>query len=62
MLVYYSNLQHNNWLGGSSAYNRTRQPYISHIADAVAALLKIVSPENAVEIWQALLSSKGSRQ
>ena len=62
MLLYYSNLQHNNWLYWSSAYNRTRQPYISHIADAAAALLKIVSPENAVEIWQALLSSKGSRQ
>ena len=58
MLVYYSNIQHNNWLDWSSAYNRTRQPYISHIADGVAALLKIVSPEIAVEIWQALLSSK----
>ena len=58
MLVYYSNLQHNNWLDCSSAYNRTRQRYISHIANAVAALLKIVSRENVVEICQSHLSSK----
>ena len=61
MLVYYSSLQQNNWLDWSSAYNRTRQRYISHIADGVAVLLKIVSPENAVEIWQALIL-KSSRQ
>ena len=47
-----------NWRDQSSAHNRTRQRYINHIADAVAELLKIVSPENTVEIWQALLSSK----
>ena len=47
-----------NWREQSSAHNRTRQRYINHTADAVAALLKIVSPENAVEIWQTYLSSK----
>ena len=57
MLVYNSNLQH-NWLDWSSAYNRTRQRYISPIANAVAALLKNVSRENDVEIWQAHLISK----
>ena len=50
-----------NWLDWSNAHNLMRQRCINHTADAVVTLLKVVPPENAIKIWQALIL-KSSRQ
>ena len=38
----------------SSASESTRKRYVNHAADAVVGLLKVLSPENASHLWEAL--------
>lgn len=46
------------WLDWNSASVRTRERYLHCSADAVAAVLNCLSPENAAQIWRSLQSSK----
>lgn len=47
-----------SWLEWASASESTKRYYLDHAADAVAAVLKVLSAENASHIWEALQSSK----
>ena len=42
----------------SSASESTRKRYVNHAADAVVGLLKVLSPENASHLWEALQSTR----
>ena len=42
----------------SSVSESTRRRYINHAADAVVGLLKVLSPENASHLWEALQSTR----
>ena len=47
-----------NWLEWNDASERTRRRYVNHTAEAVSVLLKVISPENAGNLWKALQTSK----
>ena len=42
----------------SSASESTRKRYVNHAADAIVGLLKVLSPENASHLWEALQSTR----
>ena len=47
-----------SWLEWSSASESTRRRYLNHAADSVAAVLKVLSAENASHLWKALQTSQ----
>ncbi len=51
-------LGNKSWLEWSHASESTKKRYVEHAADAVTSLLKVLSPENASQLWTTLQSSR----
>lgn len=47
-----------SWLEWSSASDNTKRRYLDCAADAVVAILKVLSKENASHLWEGLQTSK----
>lgn len=52
-----------SWLDWGEVSIRTRQRYVQRTSEIVAAVLNVISPNNAPDLWKALQSSSAlSRQ